>query len=471
MALIDSLPHPPTGYDTMHPPAVGQSYVDPVFGTEVWRVTDHAAVGVDFLTGEYSTQSAINADGTILRAITPSGGSRFYSTTPPFPLIVARSLPATSPSDVWWHPTNPDLMYHVAWNGALYVYDVSSNTDTIIAQFPYTQVQGGAGNQLSLDGTRIAFLGNNRTIAFMYDIPTDQIVATVDLTGMSLGDFATAPSGDRVVINVKDFVPTLPHVYKVQGNALVLEGVFPGHPTSGWGHSDLGRGLDGDDYFVGVESWTTNGIHKFRLADTGDPQMQPEMLLQLGWNAPHSSALHLSANAMHLDGKVAVATYTVGDPDPVSEPGWSWPPYFGEVFLLDTETSGVERLLHHRSRLDQPNGDYYYSMPRVSRSHDGTKIVYASNFRQRITNPPQPPEHSDVYMLEVGQGAPPTMAQIDELKAMLSDPDPAHGGSIPFNETVIPAQPPNPGTPARTEIVVAGQTWTFDELGNLVSVG
>ena len=47
--LTDSEPHIPPNYTTMQPPAVGGSYVDPVFGTTITRLTD-ATLLHDILT-------------------------------------------------------------------------------------------------------------------------------------------------------------------------------------------------------------------------------------------------------------------------------------------------------------------------------------------------------------------------------------------------------------------------------------
>ena len=47
----------PPDYFTMQPPPAGSSYVDPVFGTSVKRVTDAPALGYDAMFHQYSQAS------------------------------------------------------------------------------------------------------------------------------------------------------------------------------------------------------------------------------------------------------------------------------------------------------------------------------------------------------------------------------------------------------------------------------
>jgi len=71
--LNDREPRIPVNYFTLVPPPVGQSYLDPVFGTSIRRISDalnqpnSRNVGsVPFIATEYSTMSPFNLDNSRL---------------------------------------------------------------------------------------------------------------------------------------------------------------------------------------------------------------------------------------------------------------------------------------------------------------------------------------------------------------------------------------------------------------------
>lgn len=66
----------PPSYNNFMPPVVGGKYTDPVFGTQIKRITDathttdaYTGAPLSFITGEYSTMSPFNQNNTLLLLI------------------------------------------------------------------------------------------------------------------------------------------------------------------------------------------------------------------------------------------------------------------------------------------------------------------------------------------------------------------------------------------------------------------
>src|SRR5439155_4946399 len=117
-------------------------------------------------------------------------------------------------------------------------------------------------------------------------------------------------------------------------------------------------------------------------------------LLHLDW----SLAVHVSAP--DGNGWVFIETYAkpgtfTGGTDPVTQ-GPYWKPYTNELLQVKLDGSEVRRLAHHRSR---PYDAYNYE-PKLSVSHDSTKLVYSSNFGLQGVA-----EYADVYVIELGSSA------------------------------------------------------------------
>ncbi len=387
-SLLDQSSHAPPDHDTMEPPPAGQSFVDPVFNETIWRVTDAlGATSFDFLTTEYSSQSPTNADDTIVRIASNRGSVSFYSTAPPFPLLRTLSLPSTSPSDYWWHPTDRNILYHLVANGEFRAYNFGTDTDTVITRLPFNNVAALGENQLSLDGNRLAAVANDRSVVFVYELSSNSVIARFNAAALNIGDLSMSPDGTRVVVNHNPpGGPGNMHVYGIGNGTLNFERNL----GQGYGHKDLGQSPAGDDYLLAVESWFTNEIRAVRLADGETTTIVP-----LGWTLPSNIALHVSANSMVNDGYLYISTYVPTE----SDPSVFWPAYTNEIFRVKYNGGLVERLAHTRSRYDTSTGDTYFTTPRAAVSRSGKYLFWASNFRRRLREPGVPPNHVDTYMM------------------------------------------------------------------------
>jgi uncharacterized protein (TIGR03437 family) len=162
--------------------------------------------------------------------------------------------------------------------------------------------------------------------------------------------------------------------------------------TDAGGHMHMSQDLNGDPVLI----WTNsndptpacgqNAVVKIRLSDG-----RQTCLLSLDW----SLAVHISAADNTW---VFVETYAPSNPSPG---GSGWFAYTNELLQIKLDGSEVRRLAHHRSR---PFDSYVY-MPKLSASHDGSRLVYASNMDlQSILGYPQ--IYADTYMILTGTTVP-----------------------------------------------------------------
>ena len=385
--ITDSSTHPPANYDTFLPPALGSSYVDPVFATSVKRLSDSMNMtdnagsgGLTWVSTEYSTASPFNSNASrlILQHNSYFGlydGSGAYLGDLPFAVHAS-----TEPR---WSRTDPNVLYYVSGN-QLVRLDVASGATSLVHQFgEYSQISGRGESDISGDGDHFVFAGDNRYV-FVYEISTDTKGPTLDTAGQAFNNLYIAPDNSVAI----GWLPT--GTARFTGVELFnRDMVFQRQLAHAIGHMRLTRDTNGDDVLVWNNSDDPsplancqNGIVKVRLSDA-----QQTCLLQLDW----SLAVHITA--ADGDGWAIVETYAPSDPFPQSA---AWATYSNEIVRVSLDGSETRRLLHHRSR---PLNSYSYQ-PRATVSRDGSKLVFTSNF-----NLPSilgyPAEYSDVYLVAV----------------------------------------------------------------------
>src|SRR5690606_33493797 len=103
---------------------------------------------------------------------------------------------------------------------------------------------------------------------------------------------------------------------------------------------------------------------------------------------PWGVGVHVSAS--EEGGNFVVSTYSGYDPD---KPEQNLR-FRDEILRLSMDGRGIQRLAHHWSRAY----DNYSFQPKASLSRDGSKLVYASNYRQQEKSE-LPPIYTDVFML------------------------------------------------------------------------
>jgi len=381
----------PPNYGTMLPPAAGQTYVDPVFGTTISRITDavhtadaESSGNLTWIENEYSTVAAYNGNNSHFILVHESyfglyAGNGSFLRNLPFE-ISASSEPR------WSRKDNVTLYYHVA--NMLKSYNVSTGQISVVHTFTqYASISGRGEADLSQDGDHMVLVGDNRYI-FVYQLSTKHQYHVFETGGRAFDSVMITPQNNVIVS------------WDVSGNVRYTgQELFNfnmgflrqvGHSD---GHKDTTVDSNGDEVVV----WTNsndpqpiacqNGIVKIKLRDASQLCLQP-----LDW----SLAVHITAP--DRNSTAFFDTYAPSDPQPGTS---GWVPYTNELLQIGLSgTTAPYRIAHHRS---QPRDSYLYQ-PKMTVSRDGTKLLYASNFDlQQLES--YPTDYADAYMIAVNWSA------------------------------------------------------------------
>jgi len=379
----------PPNYATLLPPAAGQAYTDPVFGTSILRVSDARATEdidggpLEFIVHEYSTVSPFNRGASRL-LLQHQSVFALYDRAGRLLQVLPHEVHASS--EPRWSIHDHNLFFFHDAN-ELRRFDVATGASTLVRRFDeYAHIGGRGESDLSFDGDHLALVGDDREI-FLYRIGTDTSGGALD-TG-ALGGF------DQVIVTPDNQMLVGWHAIGPERfNGLELYDAnmgFVKQVSQAGGHMDVGRDADGAQIVVRANAADPNpicdnGIVKVRLGDGGQT-----CLLSLDW----SLATHVSAP--HEGPWIFVSTFAPADPSADDE---GWTAYTNEILQVRLDGTAVRRLAHHRSR---PWNDYNYA-PRVAASRDGARIVYSSNFSlQSLLG--FGPEYSDVFLIGAGEPA------------------------------------------------------------------
>jgi hypothetical protein len=390
--LTDLLVHTPPNYLTFQPPAKGGSYNDPAYGTSIKRVSDSlntpnsAGAGtLEFITPEYSTMSPFNMDNSrfILQHLSYFGlydGNGNYLSDLPFDVYAS-----TEPR---WSRSSPNILYFVNGN-QFKKLDITTNIVTLVHTFSeYTAISGHGESDICFDGNHFVFAGDDRYV-FVYEISTDTKGSVLDNGGRAFDSLYMAADDTVTVTWIQPGTARFNGVERFSRNM-----VFMNQVAHAGGHMDMSRDVDGSAILLWINSADPtpiancqNGIVKVRLSDA-----RQTCLVQFDWGV----AVHVSAP----DGSGYFFMETLNDSDPMPASGWTL--YTHEVLQIKLDGSEVRRLFHHRSR----PFDSYYWQPRTSVSHDGTKLVFASNYGLQGLLSGIPADYTDSYLVTVPGASP-----------------------------------------------------------------
>lgn len=291
-------------------PALNRQYDDPVYGTEVRRVT--SADGTRFNRNTYSRRQAENADGSLF--MTYHGSSRYHVYSVEGAALV-RALDIHPDAEPQWHPTDPGRIRHLAGpnssSGALQLLEttVSTGRTTVIADFTdrvkaripgAAYVKDRAEGSPSIDGNRWAWIvydaQENIRGVMSYDLATDTILGvTTDLLSDNLDWVSVSPTGRYVVAGFWE--GTI--VYDADmSNRRVL--------TDAAEHSDIALDRNGRDTYVYIDfhgpSPTAGWLTAIDMAT-----LERTKIFDLYDNA--NTSLHISGKGYDKPGWVVVSSY------------------------------------------------------------------------------------------------------------------------------------------------------------------
>ena len=401
LSVTTSLIPPMTGnyhYNNFMPgtagfPSVGGTYVDPVFGTTVTRLTSigskssqsqiyarngyHNSDGTKMFWWDSSTTAVINSrTGTVLHTDIPTG---------------------MSPFEISFDPVDPDVYYRFS-GATLIARKLSTGVDTTVHTFPATlDSLGGSTDFIDNSGTYfvVSWGGQariyNKSLDLVY---TGAIPSDVPNNGW----VGITPSGKHLVNQSTGSYPNATHYsYTIDHNAHVLKTTPVQFVGLGGDHGDLISASNGKDYEVKFNSDNSPpGVYLWDLdvsmaGKSGPSQVASAARALVTTSSYDDADGHLScvSKGSNKDWCFWSSEYP-GDAFN-SNPQSAWSNYRQEIIAMNVMTGEIRRLVHHRSRSVVKNYSY---QPRICVSWDGTVAAFASNF-----NNSSPSGYSDIYAL------------------------------------------------------------------------
>ncbi len=354
-------------------PGYLESYMDPVFGSKVTRITGNPGTDIPNTKGKwnkiarhhYSKDATWNCDQSILLLGRHHGypSMLFLDGITYEPLFGRNKPPGT---EARWHPKKPNTMVFVK-NNAIGYWDVRSNSvETAVVFDGYSDFRIGPweGN-LSIDGKLIVVDGKKgkERVAFAYNLRERRKHRDLLLAGLEVDWVSVSASGKYIVLNgrINGERGDQTQVFDLDGNGSGELWSEYGRPS----HYDLAIDAHGDDVAVGVsKSKPDDGrVIKRRLRDG-----KVTVLTHGGY------AGHTSARNTKRPGWVYV-TYQHRGP--------TWPPYWDEVVAVKLDGSmTVERIAHlHTKRTD------YLTEAHAVPSPDGDRVLWASAWESASGRP------------------------------------------------------------------------------------
>ena len=381
-------------------PKLNIPFSDPKFGTTVTRISDAVKSKINGIIPDYSKRQAWNADETKMLLRTGDGEVMLCDGNT---YDYIKTLQGVAGEDIFWHTSNPEIIYYSA-DSILYSYNISSDELTTIHVFTdYTWANTRGEGNMSSDGRYYAVVGqkyNYKTgeVIFkdllVYDMQTNSVVSKKSLPKDSLTGFdwvSISPLGNYVVVDYADEETGRYHGVEVYDRNFKLIWQKP----LGAGHSDMGLEANGDEILVmdiydAAKNITT--FKKFRLSDG-----QTTDLLSI---SPLFDQ-HISLRNTKDTGWCLISTFDYTGR--LKDDSLSWLPFEDEVFKLKLDGSGeVKRLAHHHSRRFSPttpdsDNSVYWAEPHATTSRKGDRIIFASNWRQNISKQ----NGIDVYLIDL----------------------------------------------------------------------
>lgn len=387
-SFVTGTSNPPV--PVMAKPERGVPYRDPAFSTCVVRLTDHVADSTgQFARNDYSRRQAFNADDSLVIIYGGDGGAWHLYDARTYQYIRRLDGPGGD-AEPQWHPTDPTRLYFIPTNGGLVLYslNVITNSRTTVASFAgrlpwptaahvWTKAEGAP----SEDGRYWAFMVDDSSWGnlglFTWDLQTDTILGTLDTHGDRPDNVSMSPSGDFVVAQFSSALRTRAYDRSLASSRVV---------DCGPNHSDLVKGVDGDDYYVAIDYTNfgdaacspANGYVFMRNLRTGArTDLFPTYV------AGTVTSAHFSGRAFRKPGWFLLSTY--------ARRGTGGIQYFHEqVMAVQLQANPtVHHLAHHHSLVNS-----YWAEPHASVNRDFTRVIFNSNWGSGL-------DDIDAYVVEV----------------------------------------------------------------------
>jgi hypothetical protein len=417
--------HVPTKWDSFVPPPEGRTYVDPIFGCPVTRITDSGKDEVVWdgkhpaFMNYYSTLTAVNASDTMVMVTATDGSWRVKGTNGSV-LVPSSKMPKMNDGHPVWDASNGNRFYFTIGNkldaGAVVNQDVSTAVLHVFEE--YKGVASPDAADLSQDGDHIALVGQNAddTVDVFSWSLSKQAKTSIYRSQCKVNQWGVTETPQPACLHKLQFSPD---------NNLIIE-----FAEDGTG-SEQGLRLWRNDRLVHLQDHTNH-------IDSGyDPQGNP-IFIELGRSStlegetnPCSSGwgldmrlinnlsdarciidrqppLHVSyrgsksqpwAAISFFDDRSAGPEFNTDSPHFAPPTADNWHLYEDEIILAQIGGNLVYRLAQARSR----SAEGYWNQPHAAISRDGKYVVFTSNMAHPNGCPSNmnvPNECTDVYIIK-----------------------------------------------------------------------
>jgi len=392
----------PPDYETFRPPAAGNTFRCPVFGTEILVLTDdHSIIGFN---GERSNFS--QDDNLFFVGAKPPGGSKETRLYDGRTGAFIKALPIPGSDNLRWS-YHPKTLVELRAN-QLIGHDVVTGKERVIKEFREPlgngkgRVCGGDGHDFDDKGEWILLeFGAGFKRLFAYNIRTGRKGREFALPQSERHrvDYATiSPSGQYVVANGGLHGPK-----KWTGAGLYRrDGRFLRHLGAG-GHCEFGY-LNG----TGESCIMKAGKGRDEWRKKWDVDVRERYAVQFSDGKVVSLSLPGSIFAQYsaVGGSNRRYLYLATESDGML-PNKGWNRYHGEIIEIPLDGSKkVRRLLHHRARPDESKRKWKWGhhtwedQPELWVNHAGDRLFFRSNMCLKKGTTGQRYGH-DLFMIKI----------------------------------------------------------------------
>jgi hypothetical protein len=422
----DGKVHVPPDWGSFVPPAKGQSYVDPVFGCQVKRITD-GSKDETLSDGKhpsfmhfYSTLSPVNASDNLL-LISSNTGAWHIRDSNGNVVVAADKMPAMNNGHPVWDASDGSVFYY-ALGKALHEGRISGNSIKGKALYSFKEYRGiGSPDaaDLSQDGDHIALVGQNAN-------------GTVDIFVWSLSkQVKTSAYTTTCKINEWDVTqttqPACIHKLQLAANNLLLitfakEGTDSEQGARLWdgsklvhlqdytNHVDTGYDLKGNPVFIEVGRTSTLagltnpcpsgwGLDVRQLSGISSATCLIDKLPD--WHVSYRGGPGQPWAAISFFDKRNPGPELFGNSSGFQAPSHdNWHLFEDEILLAQIDGGAIYRLAHARTR----SAENYGAEPHAAISRDGKYVVFSSNMAYPNGCPRSmhaASECTDVYLIKV----------------------------------------------------------------------
>ena len=251
-------------------PRQGESFVDPVFGSTIKRLTNE--MGQSSSSEIYSKNGYFNANGTLVHHRSPSGHNIISTSTGQ---VVRASVAFNFDSS--FAPDDPDAWYYFGFGDTtLYKYSVATGNRTVVKTFPGALASLG-GSVDWIDRTGRYMVLNIGGATRVYDKASDTLYAgsIPGSYGGGGGWRSISPDGNYVITSTPS---TSSHSWRIDHASRSVSTT----PVLFWtlcgGHGDVVSASNGRTYFVTFDCNSTGSIYAVDVALPQSTSNVPQQL-------------------------------------------------------------------------------------------------------------------------------------------------------------------------------------------------